>query len=461
MATFYSLTDEFLKQLGTYLFPVQTPDKLRVPMSLVCFKLGQLLKPVKDDLMVEVDSKEYWWRLVNDAPDDVLARIVRLRLNFSLDGDDDPSTESEHYWSSFISFLHRLPNLVELYFTATPFCYHPGIAQTFPLSLPDLSGLSRKFVSFANEVRCRCCAEQLTNAFMESGHDIQHLKTASEDSVSREDAIEPWDICMYVQGCETLLIKSFGLDTYSELPLGQIAECCSDLKRLEFSGFDLAGNHGMLPRAQLECTRVANGIWDFFVDGQGIGEDLTTYADGVGQFTNLEIFDPGFVITFPNIIDTLPSLSADLISILNVKFHSNDAGFDPAGPESQQLPPKMVETIDLYKARRIEALVAATRVMKSRVPGLRQMVWWQNAVLDLTATVDQFKGSEAKAEAAGDEAGKIGNAGSSGEGAKPAGRDASSSSSANMTGLLPRRGVFSSYAISRLNASRRGNTRFV
>ncbi|WVF72933.1 hypothetical protein IAT40_007751 [Kwoniella sp. CBS 6097] len=400
MATFQSLTDEFLKQLGTYLLPIGTPDQLKVPsftphwlnspehvfdrrprykdycsLRSVSYRLGYLLKPVQDDLMIEVESKEYWWRLVNDASDDILQRIVRLRLNFSLDADDDPSTESERYWSSFTSFLLKLPNLVELYFTTTPFCYHPGIAQTFPLSEPDLSGAT-KLVSFANEVKCRVCAENLSNALSISRAPIKHLKTTSDDSTSRDDMIEPYDIYLYANGLETFYLKSEGLDT-SEEPFLALPQTCPGLKQLILTAHQFEEPHELLPKAYVACTRHGE-TWRYDVSGDGIRTDLHTYADSVGLLTNLEVFDPSFFITFPNMLDDFPAIPSDILSSTDETHvpRPDDFGFGSTQTE------KMKAFMEAYKATIDEALIAATRVMKSHVPSLKEMTWWQQDVDD-------------------------------------------------------------------------------
>ncbi|WVR00124.1 hypothetical protein IAU59_007266 [Kwoniella sp. CBS 9459] len=402
MVHFHSLTDEFLRQLGTYLLPIQTPESLKTPsftphwlnsplhifdrrpsyrdycsLRSVCHRMGYLLKPVKDDLMVEVDSKEYWWKLVGDAPEEVLQRVVRLRINFTLDADDDPSTESERYWTSFTSFLLKLPNLVELYLTATPFCYHPGTGQEFALAEPDLSEAT-SIVSFANEVSCRVCAEHLSNAFSVSGVPIKHLKTTSDDSSSRHDTIEPYDIFLYATDLETLYLKTEGLDTDTNQPFEGLADSCPNLKNLIFSAFGHKQPHRMMPKASLACTRQGDG-WRFVLSGEGIRDDLADYADNVGLLTELEVFDPSFFITFPNIINDFPAIPAGISSA--PQNHKQDVLSEESDPSTSTAAAGREEVkkafMKAYKAARDEALVAATRVMKAHVPSLREMNWWQ------------------------------------------------------------------------------------
>ncbi|WVW86226.1 hypothetical protein I302_108268 [Kwoniella bestiolae CBS 10118] len=104
-----------------------------------CHKVGYLLKPIEKDYEVEIKSKEGFYKWVN-APKEKLDNVNRLRLNFTLDPDEDIPTTSTKYWTDFIALPLKLPNLLELYFTQKPHSARKGntatpCSSTFPIQM--------------------------------------------------------------------------------------------------------------------------------------------------------------------------------------------------------------------------------------------------------------------------------------------------------------------------------------
>ncbi|WWC91763.1 uncharacterized protein L201_006710 [Kwoniella dendrophila CBS 6074] len=224
---FHSLTDEFIIEVGKYLYTkttlplpsfkphfenykhaydTRTDPKDYIAFREVCHRTSYLLKPIKKDLEIEIKSKESLAKWM-EAPEDILDNVVRLRLNFALSPKDDIPKSSQILWKAFIVLLTKLPNLIELYLTSTPFCFHGLNGQTNLFEIPEVQFDSIE--TFANEVKCRCCAEHLTGLVM-CMDKLKYLKCTSEDSVAQINLEEPYDFYLtagYLENLESRYIE--------------------------------------------------------------------------------------------------------------------------------------------------------------------------------------------------------------------------------------------------------------
>ncbi|WWC94942.1 hypothetical protein V866_001794 [Kwoniella sp. B9012] len=345
-----------------------------------CHKVSCLLKPIDKDFEIEIKSKEGLEKWVN-APHERLDNVIRLRLNFALDPSDDVPTLSSRYWTEFISLLLKLPNLVELYLTATPFCYHRSPAHIFPLELPDsVEKPLPSIISFANEVKCRACAEHLTRL---SGcmTNLKYMKCTSQDSVSDHDVgedFEPYDFMLsnHTPKLETLYLKYWDLDTFDDGPLWELHEGAPDLKRLIYSSHGIEYPYTLRQRAMVKAVR-HDDQWQFEV-GTDKGEHLSsngtlvTFAQEWSQFDKMEEFDPGLVL---NIAQYYTSTIHGL---------APKRGSEPTNPYTlPQVPSEALDQIHIvhpeeYERVLKEAMVEATKIMKANWTSLKKAYWWQD-----------------------------------------------------------------------------------
>ncbi|OCF77370.1 hypothetical protein I204_01358 [Kwoniella mangroviensis CBS 8886] len=350
-----------------------------------CHKVSCLLKPIDKDFEIEIKSKEGLEKWFN-APKEKLNNVSRLRLNFTLDPTDDVATVSIRYWDIFISLLLKMPNLVELFFTSTPFCYHGkhGHTPLFELPNSDQSPLN-SIISFGNEVKCRCCAEHLTR-LSTCMPNLKHLKCTSQDSVSQintEDDFEPYDFMINndTENLETLYLKYWDLDTFGEKPMIELTSGSPKFKKLIYSSHAIESPYTLKQKGLVEAVQDDNDQWHFSVGREKgldlnlsglLVSDLSLFAEEWSQFNNMEEYDPGLVLNpvqyFTRTIYGKPP-----------KRNS-----EPMFPYAlQQVPPEVLEQIRIvgpeeYERVLKEAMIEATKIMKANWTSLKKVYWWQD-----------------------------------------------------------------------------------
>ncbi|WRT70168.1 uncharacterized protein IL334_007162 [Kwoniella shivajii] len=398
---FHTLTDEFLIQVGKLLLPgdplpipsfrphFENPkhpfeNRLRYNDYLAfretCHRVSYLSKPVKGNLEIEIKNKESFARWLK-APQDVLSRVTRLRLNFTLETTANCPLQQVHEtaWAAFISLLERLPNLLELYLAATPFCWHGKHGQTLMFELPDSTESFPSIISFANETKCRGCAEHLTTLFY-CMPKLKHVKCTSQDSVSQDDLMEdPYDIFCnldnrrFVESIETLYLKYWDLSTFDSMQVQELNRGAPNLKKLVYSSHKIEQPYTLRQRARVEAlSHPTNGQWIFLTTGDP-DEDRTIFhgqlpdfADLWSPLRNMEEIDLGIILNIPQ-YTTKPQI--------------------PSGPTRNAQPDQIsaessfrvnVVGHEIYRAKYEQAMIAATKYLKTRWGTLKKVFWWED-----------------------------------------------------------------------------------
>ncbi|WWC72072.1 uncharacterized protein I206_106032 [Kwoniella pini CBS 10737] len=396
---FHTLTDEFIIEVGKCLLPNQTKsipscyphfENYQHPFDLkldyndylsfreACYKTSYLLKPIQKDLEIEIKSKASFQKWLH-APQDVLSGIIRLRLNVSLDPEDDLPQVSTELWDDFIILLQKLPNLLELYLTETPFCCHGSDGQKWLFEIPEETHILIE--TFAIEVKCRCCAEhliKLTNLI-----NIKHLKCTSDDSVNHENLIEPYDFLLsvpFLEDLETLYLKWWELDMFGDWSITTIRDVFPELKKLFFSTHSTEFPYTLCQRVKLEGVYEPNDDedddgWGFWVTQEegtylGLGSTLEEFAHEWSICSKMQEVDYGFLL------DISQYTTDDTEYTPSRKRGGPPPEEEPLSPEQSDNKQKIHpdEYTRLYK----EAIVAAAKAMEGSWLSLKKIHFWQD-----------------------------------------------------------------------------------
>ncbi|WWC64518.1 uncharacterized protein I303_107128 [Kwoniella dejecticola CBS 10117] len=401
---FHRLTDEFIIEVGKYLLPTQTksipscrphfenyqhPFELKLDyndyLSLreACHKTSYLLKPIKKELEIEIKSKSDLQRWL-DAPQEILDGVIRLRVNFTLSPEEDLPTVSTKLWNDFMSLLGRLSNLLELYLTETPFCWHGRNGQKMLFQLPEWPDEDHSpfesIQTLAIEVKCRCCAEHfigLTDVMA----GLKHLKCTTDDSVQqddmREDAYDFLLTVSYLPRLETLYLKWWSLNMFGEEAVSAISECFPKLRKLYFSTHAREAPYTLCQRARLECIREQNNAdgWQSILMPEKnqllqLGSSLAEFAEEWSGNRYMEEVDYGFLLNLPE-YTTHELFDAPVRKRGEATTDNLPLGSDQPSRLRRVSP---VEYTVLYK----DAIVSAAKEMKENWPSLERVHFWQD-----------------------------------------------------------------------------------